>query len=161
MLNIKFSLSNLPETLLHLGLLQCCGSGFGLDSDPREQKWATKIEKKNYFIFWSAGCSLLSAEGFSCSLDVIYRILFFIFIFFFSFWSSTPGSGSGSGSVPDQDSLEMLDPDLDPQHCCCILPEVIPSPWGFSLAWTLGQCGPGSSLLSGNIMLIVNRNLSL
>ncbi len=31
------------------------------------------------FIFWSAGCSLLSAEGFSCSLDVLYGGLFAIF----------------------------------------------------------------------------------
>ncbi len=37
------------------------------------QKLITKREKKwIYFKFISAGCSLLMAEGFSCSLDVLY-----------------------------------------------------------------------------------------
>jgi hypothetical protein len=30
-------------------------------------------------MFWSAGCSLLRAEGFSCSLLVLYYIIFWIF----------------------------------------------------------------------------------
>ncbi len=38
-----------------------------------EQKWPTKLEKKGRnFKFLSARCSLLRAEGFSCSLDVLY-----------------------------------------------------------------------------------------
>ncbi len=42
------------------------------DPDQGGQKWPTKKEKKLInFIFWSTGCSLLRAEGFSCSLDVI------------------------------------------------------------------------------------------
>ncbi len=58
------------------------------------------------FIFWGAGCSLLRAKVFSCSLD-ISKLQFFdhknfsICFFFFSFWSSKPwirvGSVSGSG----------------------------------------------------------------
>ncbi len=45
------------------------------DLDPASggQKWPSKIEKKyRIFIFWSAGCSLLRAEGFFCSLVVLY-----------------------------------------------------------------------------------------
>ncbi len=45
------------------------------DPDPGGQKWPTKIEnRKKYriFMFWSAGCSLFRAEGFSCSLGVLY-----------------------------------------------------------------------------------------
>jgi hypothetical protein len=39
--------------------------------DPGGQKWPTKIKKK--FMFRSsAGCSLLRAERFFCSLDVLY-----------------------------------------------------------------------------------------
>jgi hypothetical protein len=40
--------------------------------DPGGQKWPTKTEKNlRNFIFWSAGCSLLRAEGFFCSLDIL------------------------------------------------------------------------------------------
>ncbi len=43
------------------------------DPDPGGQKWPQKTVKKDrIFIFWSAGCSLLRAEGFSCSLGVLY-----------------------------------------------------------------------------------------
>jgi hypothetical protein len=43
------------------------------DPDPGGQNWPKKIKKRNrIFIFWSAGCSLLRAEGFSCSLGVLY-----------------------------------------------------------------------------------------
>jgi hypothetical protein len=43
------------------------------DPDPEGQKLTHKNKKKlRNFIFWSAGCSLLRAEGFSCSLDVLY-----------------------------------------------------------------------------------------
>ncbi len=42
------------------------------DPDPGGQN-DPKIRKKDrIFIFWSAGCSLLRAEGFSCSLGVLY-----------------------------------------------------------------------------------------
>jgi hypothetical protein len=30
------------------------------------------IKKYRIFMFWSAGCSLFRAEGFSCSLGVLY-----------------------------------------------------------------------------------------
>ncbi len=68
-------------------------------------------------MFLSTGCSLLRAEGFSCSLGVLYgglgiskfqflikRIeIKFPAINFFNFWSSNPGSGSGIRN-PDPES---------------------------------------------------------
>ncbi len=71
-------------------------------SGSRRAKMAHKLRKKSInYIYWSAGCSLLRAEGFSCSLD-ISKLQFFKSVFiFFSFWSSKPwtriGSGYGSG----------------------------------------------------------------
>jgi hypothetical protein len=64
----------------------CCGSDFALilvgwiririgdaDSDPGPRGQMTpKNRKKFHFIFCSAGCSLFTAEGFSCGLDVLY-----------------------------------------------------------------------------------------
>jgi hypothetical protein len=72
-----------------------------LDSylDPGGRKWPTEMEKVHKFFFWSDRCSLLRAEGFSCSLD-IREFKFFdhktilknfsALFFFFSFWSSKP-----------------------------------------------------------------------
>ncbi len=64
------------------------------------------------FMFWSAGCSFLRAEGFSCSLCVLYGGLgitiaifikkypiFFSCKFFSSFGHQNPGFGTGSGSA--------------------------------------------------------------
>ncbi len=71
----------------------------------RRAKMPQKHRKKLMnLIFWSAGCSLLRAEGFSCSLDVLYGgqrinkleclikkdIKNSAVFFFFSFWSSKP-----------------------------------------------------------------------
>ncbi len=77
-------------------------------------------KKSRIFMFLSTGCSLTRAEGFSCSLGVLYggleinklqflikkiEIKFPAINFFFNFWSSNPVSGSairknaGSGSV--------------------------------------------------------------
>ncbi len=61
-------------------------------------------KKLMHFTFWSAGCYLLRAEGFSCSLDVLYgclgisilqyfvkkRWIFVSCIFSSIFWSSKP-----------------------------------------------------------------------
>ncbi len=41
-------------------------------SRSRRAKWPTDKKKLINFIFWSAGCSLLRPEGFSCSLRVLY-----------------------------------------------------------------------------------------
>ncbi len=75
-------------------------------------------------MFWSARCSLLRAEGFSCVLNVLYGGLgiasfdqkkkkkIFRCIFFLTFFVIKTLD-------PDPDSLEMLDPDsvnTDPQH---------------------------------------------
>ncbi len=50
-------------------LIWAVGSGSG----SRREKITQKNRKKDrIFIFWSAGCSLLRAEDFSCSLGVIY-----------------------------------------------------------------------------------------
>jgi hypothetical protein len=77
------------------------------------------MKKSRIFMFLSTGCSLLRAEGFSCSLGFLYgglgisKLQFLIkkieikfpVIFFSNFRSSNPGSGSairknaGSGSV--------------------------------------------------------------
>ncbi len=66
-----------------------------------------KYKKSTIFMFLSTGCSLLRAEGFSCSLGVLYgglgisKLQFFIkkieikfpaIYFFFNFRSSNPGS---------------------------------------------------------------------
>ncbi len=72
-------------------------------NDPKNWK------KDRILIFWIAGCSLLRAEGFSCSLGVLYggqgigklqylikkiKIKFLV-VSFFNFRSSNLGSGSG------------------------------------------------------------------
>ncbi len=97
------------------GFNQVSGSGSG--SRSTRAKMTLKRRKKLWnFMFWSAGCSLLRAEGFLCNLDVLYEglgisnwFLIKIFSFFFScksfsiFGHQNPGSGSGvrigSGSV--------------------------------------------------------------
>ncbi len=40
--------------------------------DPRAKMTYKSRKKLGNFMFWSAGCSLLRAEDFSCSLDVLY-----------------------------------------------------------------------------------------
>ncbi len=46
-----------------------CGSGSG----SRRAKMTPKQRKKSrIFMFWSAGCSLLRADGFTCSLGALY-----------------------------------------------------------------------------------------
>ncbi len=55
---------------------QCCGHWFwSARSGSRRAKISDKTEQKRWknFTFWSAGCSLLRAKGFSCSLTVLYR----------------------------------------------------------------------------------------
>jgi hypothetical protein len=78
-------------------------------------------------MFLSTGCSLLRAEGFSCSLGILYgglgisKLQFLIkkmeikfpAINFFQYRSSNPRSGSGIGiRDPDPQLEKMLD--LDP-----------------------------------------------
>ncbi len=96
------------------------GSGFNQVSESgsgyRRAKMTHKNRKKvRNFMLWSAGCSLLRVEGFSCSLDVLYgglRIrLGKIAIFdqkiskqffrcnFFKFLIKLKNTGSGSPSV--------------------------------------------------------------
>jgi hypothetical protein len=58
----------------------CCRSDLNTDSirsvdpDPDQggQKSHKNRKKLRNFMFWSAGCSLFRAEGFSCTLDVLY-----------------------------------------------------------------------------------------
>jgi hypothetical protein len=119
--------------------MQCFGSGFNqvrwtririqsdqwirirvwiLNSEPgsgfRRAKMTHKNRKKvRNSRFWSAGCSLLRAEGFSCSLDVLYggleisKLKFLIkkvsnffsqLSILFNFWSSKLWTQIGSGS---------------------------------------------------------------
>jgi hypothetical protein len=80
-------------------------------SGPRRTNMTHKNRKKLInFIFVSAGCSLLRAEGFSCSLNALYGGLgiFFSCIFFLKFLVMKPMD-------TDPDSLEMLVP--DPDYC--------------------------------------------
>ncbi len=86
--------------------MQCSMLTIGLDPDPGGKSDPHKQKKKLInFTSLSTGCSLLRAEGFSCSLDVLFGGLekqFAIFdkknlekkifrsIFFFNFWSSKP-----------------------------------------------------------------------
>ncbi len=78
------------------------------DPDPGGQKWPPKNrEKLINFMFWSAGFSLLRAEGFSCVLKVLYGSLgiaifdqkkkkkFWCIFFSYIFCHQNPGSGSG------------------------------------------------------------------
>ncbi len=76
-------------------------------------------------MFLSTGCSLLRAEGFPCSLGVLYgglgisKLQFLIkrigikfpAINFFNFRSSNPGSGSGS-AIRKNAGYESLGPTL-------------------------------------------------
>jgi hypothetical protein len=46
------------------------------DPDPGRKKITAKIGKNTrIFMLGTAGCSLLRAEGFSCSLGVLYGVL--------------------------------------------------------------------------------------
>ena len=86
-----------------------------------------KYKKSRIFMFLSTGCSLLRAEGFSCSLGVLYgglgisKLQFLIkkieikfpAINLFNFRSSNPGSGSGI-RIRNPQFKKMLDPDPYP-----------------------------------------------
>ncbi len=74
-----------------------------IGSGSRRAKITHKNRKKwRYFIFWNVGCSILRAEGFSCSTDVLYgglgisklqkKINFYSFSVF---GLQNPWSGSG------------------------------------------------------------------
>jgi hypothetical protein len=65
---------------------------------------SAKMKKGRNFKFWSAGCHLLRAEGFSCSLDVLYGGLGISCNFFSNeliqiFDHQNPGTRTGSGST--------------------------------------------------------------
>jgi hypothetical protein len=77
-------------------------------------------------MFWIAGCSILRAEGFSCSLGVLYRGLgisklqflfkkynFFSFKYFQFFVNKTLDPELG----PDLQLEKMLDPDPQSEKC--------------------------------------------
>jgi hypothetical protein len=106
-----------------------------LDPYPGGQKLPTKIEKKNWnFMFWSAGRSFLKAEGFSCSLYVLFgrpkdkqiaifdqKNIVFSAVNFFQFLVIKT-----LDLDPDPHSPKMLDPDpleisADPKHCKILL----------------------------------------
>ncbi len=67
----RFKITKL-YTMVHIIFSHCCISRSVVD--PGGQKWHTKIEKKlikfNFLKCWTF--SNLRAEGFSCSLDVLY-----------------------------------------------------------------------------------------
>ncbi len=98
---------------------------FRIESGSRRAKMTQKKIQLINFIFWSAGCSLLRAEGLSCSLNVQYegiRISKLQFSIKKSFGHQNPGSGlwtgsgietrsvftwnAGSGSVPGSTTLD-------------------------------------------------------
>ncbi len=126
------------------------GSAVDPNPDPGGQKWPIKIEKDNKFHLCSAGCSLLRAEGFSCSLDVLYgglaissklQILFkketkkFSTVFFSSiFGHQNPGSRSISGSGFTWNAGSGSG--FNPQHCMALKRERCPSQLQIPSAWT-------------------------
>ncbi len=64
-----------PDPDLHgSALIWVAGSAyaFKLRIRIRRAKMTKKYKKYRIFMFWSAGCFLLRAEGFSCSLGVLY-----------------------------------------------------------------------------------------
>ncbi len=85
-------------------------------------KWPHKNRKMLiYFIFWSAGCSLMRDEGFSCSLDVLYggpgisklqffyqKMIYFIQPYFFQIFGHQT---QDLDPVPGSNSVNP-----DPQH---------------------------------------------
>ncbi len=96
------------------GFNQFNGSGFTIRIRIQKGKNDHKNKKKFWnFMFWSGGCSLLKAESFSCSFDVLYggkgisklqflikNINYFFTCNFFHFLPvfghQNPGSGSRS-----------------------------------------------------------------
>jgi hypothetical protein len=86
---------------------------------------ATNIEKVKNFLVLSAGCSLLRAEGFSCSLCVLYgglrtnKLQFSIQKIFFKSFTAVnvcqflviKPLGSELNPDPDPQLGKMLDPD--------------------------------------------------
>jgi hypothetical protein len=111
------------------------GSGFGIRIRIEGQKWPTKIEKPRNFMFWSAGCTLLRAEGHFRSLEVFYggpeigKLQFFIlkkYRFFFQLWFFLSQFLVIKTLDPDWTRIgiqpKMLDPspnqmNTDPKHC--------------------------------------------
>ncbi len=98
------------------------------DSDSRSGSKRAKMALKNRkqlinFIFWSGGCSLLRAEDFSCSLDVLYGGPFCNFWFYKKKKMSNSWSSKLWIGIRIWNSLEILNLDLDqdsmnpdPQH---------------------------------------------
>jgi hypothetical protein len=103
----------------------------GSGSGSRRAKMNYKYRKKlRIFMFWSAGCSFLKAEGFSCSFCVLYgglrinKLQFFIkqYPIFFScyFFKFLVNKTLDSELDPDPQLGKRLDPDphwinADPQ----------------------------------------------
>jgi hypothetical protein len=78
--------------------------------DPRGQKWHIKVKILRNFIFWSAGCSLLRAEGFFCNLDVLYWVVFdqIFFCFFSAVIFFSIFGHQNTGSVSNEYGSEIL-----------------------------------------------------
>ncbi len=57
------------------GFIQAAWFGIRIQEGNMSHKNRKKLRnlKFQYFMFWSAGCSLLSAEGFSCILTSLWR----------------------------------------------------------------------------------------
>ncbi len=100
-----------------------CGSGSRRANDPQ------KYKKSPEFMFWSTGCALLRAEGFSCSLGVLYGCLGisklqlwskkieikfpainFIFIFCHQTLDPDPGSETLPGFTSQRYGSSVADP---------------------------------------------------
>ncbi len=100
------------------------GYGFSRVPGSRPGSKRAKMAQKNrkqliHFMVWSAGCSLLRAEGLSCSLEVLHGGQFF-FLQFLVIKTLDPYPNLEPDPYPDPypDSLIMLDSDSypDPQH---------------------------------------------
>jgi hypothetical protein len=120
-------------------------------------------KKSRIFMFLSTVCSLLRAEGFSCSLGVLYgglgisKLQFLIKKIEIKFpFNFRPGSGSGLRIWnPDPQLEKMLDPDPYPDQCGS---ETLWAPVYSCTHWLRPRNSPSPHLGSHTRALLVSQD---